>query len=192
MRRSHVMGAAGSGTTTLGRALAARLGCPHHDTDDYFWLPAGPPFQAQRPVKQRVALLEPLLSEQPGWVLSGSLTRWGGKMVPLFDLVVFLQLDTDSRLGQLRARESARFGARIEPGGDLAAMHAGFLAWAAAYDRAGAGRSSLMVHQSWLADLPLPGVAARERAAGRGAGRRGAGAHGAGRLNSASAFSSSA
>ena len=38
IRRIHILGAAGSGTTTLGRALAERLQCPHFDTDDYFWL----------------------------------------------------------------------------------------------------------------------------------------------------------
>jgi 2-phosphoglycerate kinase len=30
-RRVHILGASGSGTTTLAQALAARLGCPHHD-----------------------------------------------------------------------------------------------------------------------------------------------------------------
>jgi adenylate kinase family enzyme len=41
-RRIHLMGASGSGVTTLGRALAARLALPHHDSDDYFWLPTAP------------------------------------------------------------------------------------------------------------------------------------------------------
>lgn len=150
------MGAPGSGTTTLGRVLAARLGCPHHGTDDYLWPPTDPPYQAQRPVRQRVALLEPLLSEQSGWVLSGSLTRWGGTRVPLFALVVFLQLDPATRMARLRAREAARFGTRIAPGGDLAPMHAGFLAWAAIYDQAGRRAEQPFVHASWLADLPCP------------------------------------
>jgi adenylate kinase family enzyme len=34
--RIHIMGAPGSGTTALGRALAEALAVPHHDTDDYF------------------------------------------------------------------------------------------------------------------------------------------------------------
>jgi adenylate kinase family enzyme len=44
-RRVHILGASGSGTTTLAQALAARLGCPHYDTDHYYWLPSDPPFQ---------------------------------------------------------------------------------------------------------------------------------------------------
>jgi adenylate kinase family enzyme len=35
----HVMGASGSGATSLGRALAGALELPHHDADDYLWLP---------------------------------------------------------------------------------------------------------------------------------------------------------
>ena len=35
IHRLHTLGASGSGTTTLGRALAERLQCPHFDTDDY-------------------------------------------------------------------------------------------------------------------------------------------------------------
>ena len=44
----HVMGASGSGTTSLGRALADRLDIAHLDTDDFFWLPTDPPFTTPR------------------------------------------------------------------------------------------------------------------------------------------------
>jgi adenylate kinase family enzyme len=45
--RIHVMGASGSGVTTLGRALADALAFPHYGTDDYFWLPTTPPYRTQ-------------------------------------------------------------------------------------------------------------------------------------------------
>ena len=38
-RRIHIVGASGAGVTTLGRAVADALAIPHHDTDDFFWLP---------------------------------------------------------------------------------------------------------------------------------------------------------
>ena len=75
--RLHLLGASGSGTTTLGRALARRLGCPHLDTDDYFWLPTNPPFQQQRSRAERQALLQADLLPHDAWVLSGSLCGWG-------------------------------------------------------------------------------------------------------------------
>ena len=70
--------------------------------------------------------------------------------------MVFLSLDAPTRLARLRRREAARHGARIEPGGDLAAVHATFMAWATAYDGAGLHQRSWMQQESWLADLPCP------------------------------------
>lgn len=37
--RLFIMGASGSGTTTLGRAIANEWAVPHADADDYFWQP---------------------------------------------------------------------------------------------------------------------------------------------------------
>jgi hypothetical protein len=76
-RRLHLVGASGSGTTTLGRALARHLDCPHFDTDDYFWLPSDPPFELIRDRATRQALLGHDLQHHPAWVLSGSLCGWG-------------------------------------------------------------------------------------------------------------------
>jgi hypothetical protein len=42
--RIHIFGASGSGTTTLGAAIADRYGYAHLDVDQYFWMPTDPPF----------------------------------------------------------------------------------------------------------------------------------------------------
>ena len=48
--RVLILGASGTGTTTLGRALGNDLSFRVFDTDDYYWLPSTPPFQRkQRP-----------------------------------------------------------------------------------------------------------------------------------------------
>lgn len=72
------------------------------------------------------------------------------------DLVVFLRLDPGERMARLRRREAARFGDRILPGGDMAAIHTAFIAWAEAYDTAGSLRHGLVTHEAWLADQPAP------------------------------------
>ena len=41
--RIHIVGASGSGTTSLAGELATRYGHRHLDTDDYFWLRTVPP-----------------------------------------------------------------------------------------------------------------------------------------------------
>jgi hypothetical protein len=89
-------------------------------------------------------------------VVSGALTGWGNPLAPLLDLVVFVTLDPATRMARLRARETQRFGARIEPGGDMAAGHGIFMDWAAAYDTAGPDQRSRALHEAWLATLPCP------------------------------------
>ena len=46
----HITGASGAGVTTLGAALAERLGGAQFDVDDFFWMPTVPPFTDKRPV----------------------------------------------------------------------------------------------------------------------------------------------
>jgi adenylate kinase family enzyme len=155
----HIVGAAGSGTTTLGRALASRLGAAHLDTDDFFWLPTDPPFEKIRERAERQAMLGAALAREPAWVLSGSLCGWGDIFIPRFDLVVFLWLAPDIRMARLTAREHARYGAAVAPGGSRHAASVAFLAWAAGYDeRLDVPERCLRLHEQWLAALPCPVV----------------------------------
>jgi adenylate kinase family enzyme len=155
--RVHLVGASGSGTTTLGRALAARRGVPHFDTDDYVWLPSEPPFQHIRERGERQARLGAALPARPDWVLSGSLCGWGDVFIPQFDLVVFLWVPPDVRLARLQARERARFGDAIAPGGPQHERSEAFLAWAAGYDEGlDVPERCRRLHETWLAALPCP------------------------------------
>ncbi|MFY7961810.1 MAG: AAA family ATPase [Elsteraceae bacterium] len=156
MPRIHILGASGSGATTLGEALASELSLPHEDTDRYFWKPTDPPFTEFRPVEERMALLLPRLPENGDWILSGCACNWGGPLEPRYSLVVFLKLDPALRMERLRRRELSRYGARIEPGGDLEAGSRQFLDWAASYDQGGLDQRSLALHESWLAARTCP------------------------------------
>ena len=152
--RVHITGASGSGTTTLGRALAQRLAVPHFDTDDFFWVPTDPPYRRKRDVADRLRLLHELLGERRAWVLSGSLDSWGAPLVPLFDLVIWLDTPTEIRLARVAARQRIRYGrAAIAPGGALYDEHRAFLAWTAAYDSGLSEGRSRRRHESWLAEL---------------------------------------
>jgi adenylate kinase family enzyme len=151
MPRIHILGASGSGTTTLGAAVAGLLAVPHLDTDVFFWLPTDPPFTTRRPLPERLALLRERLSPAGGWVLSGSAVGWAKPIEPLYDLIVYLRLDPAIRMERLRQRERARYGRRIELWGDMADTNTKFLAWAAAYDTAGLEQRSRAAHEAWLA-----------------------------------------
>lgn len=137
----HITGASGSGTSTLGAALAAELGGMHLDADAYYWLPTAPPFTHKRPAAERLALLLADLQSHPTSVLAGSVVGWGAELEDAFDLVVFLYLDATTRVERLRRREIEQLG-HADPA---------FLEWAAQYDTGPPVGRSLAKHRAWLA-----------------------------------------
>lgn len=153
--RLHIFGASGSGTSTLGRALAPVFGLPCFDADDYYWLPTDPPFTTKRNIPDRITLLERDLPRE-SWILSGSLCGWGDVLVPRFTHVVFLRLDNEVRLRRLRHRERERYGARIDEGGDMRTIHEDFMAWCNRYETGGMDVRSLALHRHWLEQLSCP------------------------------------
>jgi adenylate kinase family enzyme len=154
--RIHIMGASGSGVTSLGRALADSLATPHHDTDDYFWRPTIPPYREMREASARLKLMREMFLPRADWVLSGSLNGWGDALIPDFDLVVFLVTPREIRLQRLRAREATRFGAHaVAPGGWRHEETQEFIEWASGYEEGEVSRN-LAKHQAWLVKLPCP------------------------------------
>lgn len=150
MPRIHILGASGSGTTTLGAALGLALAIPHHDSDAFFWLPTDPPFTTPRPLAARRELLTAALRPEAEWILSGSAIAWAAPIETLYDVIVYLRLDPSLRMERLRLREERRYGRRIAEGGDMAAASAAFLGWAADYDTAGPEQRSRALHEAWL------------------------------------------
>ena len=152
----HIFGASGSGTSTLGRAVADRAGFRFLDTDDYYWLPAEPMYTLKRPIPERLALMERDLDAAEDAVLSGSLVGWGDPLIPRFTLAVRLVVPMDVRMERLRRREYARYGERILPGGDLYEQSQAFLDWAARYDDGVPPLRSRALHDLWQKQLPCP------------------------------------
>ena len=139
--RILITGASGSGTTTLGRALATRLRCAFYDADDYYWLPTNPPFQCKQDPTIRTSRLLQDLQNASTAVVAGSILNWGVELEDSFSLIVFLTLAAKIRMARLRQRETQRFG-RVDPA---------FLAWAAQYDEGLLGGRSRSKHETWLA-----------------------------------------
>lgn len=156
MVRIHVMGASGSGTTSLGMALAEKLGIPHLDSDDFYWMPTDPPYTTPREMGARIAMLEEQASPDDGWILTGSALKWGMSIEAFYQLIVFLKLDPVVRMERIRKREAERYGARIAPGGDMAEKSRAFLEWAESYDVAGPEQRSLAAHEAWLETQTAP------------------------------------
>ncbi|MGO4854158.1 adenylate kinase [Phaeovulum sp. W22_SRMD_FR3] len=167
-RKIYLTGAAGAGVTTLGAEIARHYGLTHIDCDTYYWQPTDPPYTHKRPVAERCALIS-ARQAQGGWVLSGAFDGWGDPLIGDVDLVVYLQTPTPLRIARIRAREAERYGARIEPGGDMHGIHRAFIAWAAEYDNPRFAGRNRRRHEEWLAvqqapvlrlegDSPLPAL----------------------------------
>lgn len=155
-QRIYTFGASGSGTTTLAKALAEKLRLPHFDADDYFWEKTNPPYTNKRSVEKRLELLQEDLAQQSGWVLSGSMVKWGDALIPKISLAVFLLIPPSIRLARLKARERAQHGSRVDPGGDMEKIHSDLMDWAAKYDEGGLEVRSKKMHEDWMKNFHCP------------------------------------
>lgn len=144
--RIHITGASGSGTTTLGAAIAREFSIEHFDGDDYYWLSTDPPFQRKRDPVERFAMLSRDLRSHSGAVVSGSIVGWGAEVEDGFDLIIFLYLHSHTRIQRLRTRETEKYGVVDEK----------FLAWAAQYDEGPPEGRSLAKHELWLSKRACP------------------------------------
>lgn len=154
IKRIHIVGASGSGTTTLAQAIARKLDWRHFDTDNYYWEPTNPPFRVKRQRQDRQRLLKTDLTQHDAWILSGSLCGWGDMMIPYFDLVIFLWIPPNIRMARLEEREKIRYGDEIEPEGPMHQKSLEFLDWASGYDEGDMSTRSKKLHDEWLKKIP--------------------------------------
>jgi hypothetical protein len=113
-----------------------------------------PPYRQQRDMAERLRLMRDVFLPRPDWVLSGSLDDWGGPIIALFDLVVFLQTPTEIHQSRLGDRETRRVGRdAVAPGGWRHAETEAFIEWASHYDDGTREGRNLPRHLVWLAAL---------------------------------------
>jgi len=150
INKIHILGASGSGTTTLASELCKQLGFKHLDTDNYFWEDTDPKFMEKRPVEDRLRLIRQEITHNKKWILSGSLCGWGDPLIEEFDLVIFLRIPKEVRLSRLYVREVQRYGDKIQEGKSWYKKHVEFMDWASQYDDGDTTVRSLKLHNEWL------------------------------------------
>lgn len=149
----HILGASGSGTTTLGKAIEYKYGYTHLDVDDYYWIPTNPPFKIPRELNERVRILEEDIKKYKKCVITGSLCGWGDCFISSFNLIIRVVTSTEIRIQRLKQRELQRFGDRICPNGDMFNQHMEFIKWAKKYDSGDASIRSKQLHDQWLKSI---------------------------------------
>ncbi|MGH1388190.1 AAA family ATPase [Kordia sp.] len=148
-----IIGASGSGTTTLAKALSQATSFPHLDVDAYYWKPTNPPFQEKIEMAVRAKNLEADFERHANVIVSGSLVSWGNYWQTAFDLVVFVTLDKEIRMQRLQQREIERYGDTLQTDSIIQERSQAFLAWAARYDDPTFTGRSIKIHRDWLASL---------------------------------------
>jgi adenylate kinase family enzyme len=156
--RIHITGASGAGVTTFGKALALRLGIQFFDTDDFYWKPTTPPYQEKFSINERQQNLLQAIQNFDSWIIAGSMDSWGGAIIHLFQIVIFLYVPKYIRIQRLKQREFERYGKRIQPLGDMHETHNKFLEWAAQYDEGMREGRNKQRHEEWLKSLNCPFV----------------------------------
>ncbi len=57
-QRIHILGASGSGTTTIAESVCSMLDCAHFDSDNYFWENTKEPFTVERNRSECLQLMQ--------------------------------------------------------------------------------------------------------------------------------------
>jgi adenylate kinase family enzyme len=145
-QRINIVGASGSGTTTLGRTLSEQLEYAFFDADDFFWKPTTAPFTEKADAALRLAGLLNAMASVPASVVSGSLCGWGAGLEDSFDLVIFLTLPAALRIERIEARDTRLYGR----------CNSEFVAWAAQYEEGRLPGRSRARHEAWLESRSCP------------------------------------
>ena len=153
--RVHILGASGSGTSTLASNLSERIKLKHLDTDDYYWKVTEVPFTEKNSVQTRLDRIREDIEHERNWVLSGSICSWGEPLIEHFTHVVFLWIPWNLRKERLQKRELERYGPDdLAVGGRMHQVNSDFMDWASKYDTAGLEQRSRITHDNWIDELP--------------------------------------
>lgn len=90
IQRIHILGAAGSGKTTLARLAAARLNCPWYELDLVAY-EGGYGNGRKRMLNERRAELKTILA-RPSWITEGFFIWWIDDLLEAADVIVWLDL----------------------------------------------------------------------------------------------------
>jgi len=153
----NIIGASGSGTTTLAGNLAQMFNYIHLDSDKYFWKDTEKQFEHATDSMERNRLLKEDLERFENDILSGPIFHWGENLTNYFNLVVFLYVPHNIRMKRLQLREYARYGSLIETDAQTKYSYNDFMDFAARYDDPQFDNTrTFHAQQNWLSSLDIP------------------------------------
>lgn len=151
-RGIQVCGLNGCGKSTLGRALAQKIGFHFIDNEELFFTrnAADEPYQNPRSRAEVEKLLMEEVRKHGDFVFAAVKGDYGSAILPLYRYAVLIEVPKEIRLRRVRDRSFQKFGGRMKPGGDLYESEEVFFQTAAARPEDYA--------ESWARTLPCPVV----------------------------------
>lgn len=98
--RIVIYGNAGSGKTTMARAVAREQGVPHLSLDDLSWEAAG----VRKPLAESLVLLHAFIAREPGWIIEGCYGDLVQAALPFCSELRFLNPGIESCVRNCRSR----------------------------------------------------------------------------------------
>ncbi|MGI6254499.1 MAG: AAA family ATPase [Acutalibacter sp.] len=140
----------GSGKSTVGKALAQRLGWEFLDIEDCFFPKDDSDYLYRHPRSREEAgaMLLQRVQQTEHFVLAAVKADYGQEVTDLLTLAVWLQADPHTRAKRVRRRSYEKFGFRMLPGGDLHQVEESFFTFCD-------GRDDREV-ETWLSSLTCP------------------------------------
>ena len=124
----QICGLNGCGKSTLGKALAERIGFYFIDNEFlYFSRPnADEPYANPKSRTEVEKLLMDEVSKHPDFVFSAVKGDYGKDIVPMYNYVVVIEVPQKIRSQRVRNRSFQKFGSRMLMGGDLYSQEESF------------------------------------------------------------------
>ena len=116
-----VCGLNGSGKSTIGKALADKLGFHFIDNEQLFFsrFSNDEPYINPRSHDEAINILMNEVHANPNFVFAAVKGDYGREIVPLYTHIVLIEVPKNIRMQRIRNRSYSKFGERMMAGGDL-------------------------------------------------------------------------
>lgn len=117
----QICGLNGCGKSTLGRALANKIGFHFIDIETLFFPNSNSDDSYQNPKSREKVekLLAEEMQQHHNFVFAAVKGNYGKNIVALYDYVIMIEVPKNIRSQRIRTRSFQKFGNRMLPGGDL-------------------------------------------------------------------------
>lgn len=153
-KRILIIGASGTGTTTLGKRISTKLELPFIDLDELFWLESEIPFTKFRNTEQLKEIVNDKIYSKNEWLISGDPSLWNVGIEDKINYLIFLKAPTDIRISRLEQRYNNHYGIASRVKGNLIfENHQSFIKWTMQYNTGGITGRTKDKQELWISNL---------------------------------------